>query len=257
LGRYAVTASDRDRERAGASHGTIVAVCGRVTLTRANLDEVARELGADFDAEDAARYRPRYNGAPSDLLWLLVAGDGVRPRIVPATWGIPTKTRPAINIKAETLRMGAFRSRRRSLLIADGFYEWRGEKRARRALWFHRRSGLLLLGAIDTPLDASTRAPLGFSVITVPPGPDVAAIHDRQPAILEREQLGAWLAGDDDAKRLALLQPSPAGTLETRTVSERVNAVANDDPDCLAPVSESEHPGHQRPRQLSLLDDDR
>jgi hypothetical protein len=39
-------------------------MCGRVTLTRANLDEVAHELGADFDAEDAARYRPRYNGVP-------------------------------------------------------------------------------------------------------------------------------------------------------------------------------------------------
>jgi putative SOS response-associated peptidase YedK len=121
---------------------------------------------------------------------------------------------PAINVQAETLRKGSFRSRRRSILVADGFFEWTGPKEARRPLWSRRPSGLLLLASIDTPLDASTRAPLAFAVITVPPGPDVVAVHDRQPAIIEPAQLGAWLAGADDKERLTLLQPAPLGTLE-------------------------------------------
>jgi putative SOS response-associated peptidase YedK len=238
-------------------------VCGRITLTRTKLGEVASELGAEFDVDDAARYRPRFNAAPSDLLWLLVAGDNGARRIVPAVWGLPSKRakRPPINIQAETLRRGAFRSRRRSVVIGDGFFEWTGPKRARRPLWFHHGSDLLLFAAVDEPLDASTRAPLACAVITVAPGPDVAAIHDRQPALLERAQLGAWLDGADDHARLALLAPSPAGALEAQPVSPRVNDVANDDPACLAPWSEPPAPeqpeARQRPRQLSLLDEDR
>lgn len=235
-------------------------MCGRITLTRRDLDSIARDLGASFDLDDAARYKPRYNAAPSDLLWLLVGDSGER-RIVPAVWGLPSKRakRPPINIQAETLRRGAFKSRRRSVVIGDGFYEWTGAKGERRPLWFHRRgSELMLFAAVDTPLDASTRAPLACAVITVEPGADVAAVHDRQPALLEADQLDVWFAADDDA-RLALLAPSPAGTLETQAVSRRVNDVANDDPACLAtwaapaPVQPHER---QRPRQLSLLDEE-
>ena len=228
-------------------------MCGRITLTRSDLDSIARDLGASFDPDDAARYKPRYNAAPSNLLWLLIAGDDGARRIVPAVWGLPSQRakRPPINIQAETLRRGAFKHRRRSVVISDGFYEWTGDKEARRPLWFHRRSDeLMLFAAVDTPLDASTRAPLACAVITVEPGADVAAVHDRQPALLEADQLGVWF-GADDAARLALLVSSPAGTFETRAVSPRVNDVKNDDPDCLATWAA---PAAEGPRQLSLLD---
>ena len=229
-----------------------------MTLTRATLDEVARELEATFNPDDAAQYRPRYNGAPSDVLWLLIADDDAdRPRIVPASWGLPTRTRPAINIKAETLRRGAFKSRRRSVAIVDGFYEWQGEKRARRPYWFHRESSLLLLAAVDTRLDASTRAPLAFAIITTTPGPDVAPFHDRQPAIIEPRQLHTWLSASVDEKRLALLAPAPAGTLDARPVSPRVNKVAHDDATCILPYPESKPEASSQPRQLTLLDDKR
>ena len=66
-------------------------MCGRITLTRRDLDGIARDLGASFDPDDATRYKPRYNAAPSELLWLLVASDDGERRIVPAVWGLPSQ----------------------------------------------------------------------------------------------------------------------------------------------------------------------
>jgi len=76
---------------------------------------------------------------------------------------------------------GASRSSRAPVLsvarVADSWQD---------PVWFHRPAGqLLLLAAVDSPLEgASAKAPVAFSIITVPPGQDVAAVHDRQPAIL-------------------------------------------------------------------------
>jgi hypothetical protein len=114
------------------TRGRIQLVCGRITLTRKRLEDIAAELDAYFDADDAARYRARYNIAPTDLHWLLVArGSSERPRVVPAVWGLPSsRQKPVINVQAETLRRGAFRSRRHAVAIADGFYEWTGAEKS-------------------------------------------------------------------------------------------------------------------------------
>ena len=77
-------------------------------------------------------------------------------------------------------------------------------------------------------------------------GADVAPVHDRQPAILEPAQIGAWLASASDEAGLAPLEPSPGGTIEALPVSPRANSVANDDPECLAPAA--------RPRTRSRRD---
>jgi putative SOS response-associated peptidase YedK len=84
----------------------------------------------------------------------------------------------------------------------------------------------------------------------------VAPIHNRQPAVLEPAQLGSWLTGASDADGLAVLEGSAPGTLAARAVSSRVNSVANDDAACLAETPVVQEWPRQRPRQLSLLDDD-
>jgi putative SOS response-associated peptidase YedK len=216
-------------------------MCGRMTLARPDLAEVAGELGADFDAADAARHRARYNIAPSDQHWLLIA-DGGR-RIVPAVWGLPSDKRPVINVRAESLQRGAFRRHRHAVAIVDGFYEW---TRSRQPHWYHRSGALFLLACVDAPLAAaSARAARAFAVVTVPANAEVARVHERMPALLDGAALEAWLAGAG----LAELAPAPESALEARAVSTRVNRVAHDDPACIAPAP-------ARPaRQLSLLGD--
>ena len=54
-----------------------------------------------------------------------------------------------------------------------------------------------------------------FILLTTPPGPDVAPIHDRQMIVLERDDLAAWL--DLPKPEAALLRPLPAGAFARRT----------------------------------------
>src|SRR5208282_4167531 len=131
-------------------------MCGRITLTRPNLESIANEL--DVDGCGYPVYRPRYNVAPAQPHPILVMREfeGSRTRVIaPMRWGIIDTGRrmQTINARAETLESRptwreAFRSSR-CAVITDGFFEWTGAKAARRPLWFHRADfGLLLLAGL-------------------------------------------------------------------------------------------------------------
>jgi putative SOS response-associated peptidase YedK len=245
-------------------------MCGRMSLTRRELTELADELGSIFDptAAPSVVWRPRYNVAPTDPHPVMRA-DGGR-KVAMGHWGFRGGPKQAllINARSETIRARpAFRdafARRRCVVPADGFYEWRKTEgaaggAARRPLWFHRPDGQLLLFAglweppapILTEADAQARGRglPRFVVLTTTPNALLAEVHDRMPAIFTTlEEAAAWLA----APSLELLRPAPEGFLAARPVSARVNSVRNDDPACLEP--EPEPSGASGPaRQLSLF----
>jgi putative SOS response-associated peptidase YedK len=221
-------------------------MCGRMTMSRADLVAIADELEAAIDAPTAAAYRPRYNIAPTDRHLMLV-GAGVIPtggagarapqpaqggrarRLVPARWGF-TRGRVLINARAETVATrSAFREAfagHRCVIPADGFYEWTGPKGHRRPIWFHRPDGRLLL--LAGLWERTTDGPC-FTVLTTAPSATVAPIHDRMPALLAPEDVASWLA----APEARLLQPAPDAWLVGQPASTRVNSVDNDDPACL------------------------
>jgi putative SOS response-associated peptidase YedK len=212
-----------------------------MTLTKRELAEIADELAAVFDPEDAESYRPRYNVAPTDLHFVLRTADG-RRRLEPGHWGLtPTVPGrgPLINARAESAPFKEpFRSAYRGgrcVVPADGFYEWRTSPEGRQPLWFHGADGKLLLMA---GLWVGGR----FAVLTTAPNRLVREVHDRMPALLTPDEATAWLA----APSQQLLHPAAEGMLVAQEVSTRVNSVRNDDPECLAPAP----PG---PRQLSLV----
>jgi len=53
--------------------------------------------------------------------------------------------------------------------------------------------------------------PEAYAVLTIPANPDVAPYHDRQMAVLKREDRMAWLDGIDNEEEL--LKPLPANSL--------------------------------------------
>ena len=121
-------------------------MCGRYTLTLPDYESLAHALGVAYVAEHAEAYRPRYNVAPTDVSWVLRVREGKR-EIVPARWGfVGDGERDAsqgprrINARSETAaQIRPFReafAKRRCIVPADGFYEWTGEKRDRRPVWF-------------------------------------------------------------------------------------------------------------------------
>jgi putative SOS response-associated peptidase YedK len=222
-------------------------MCARATLTRKQLREVAEELDADFSDEDARLYRPRFNAAPSDTLWVLRHSADHRI-VMPAIWGYLANGRPLINVRGERVGSGggfreAFASRRCGM-ICDGFYEW---NKRHEPTWFHRADGgLIVLGGLYHGVPApSTGA--RFTILTTRPNRVVAAVHDRMPLVLPPDRIDDWLV-EEAPSVLDLIVSAPEDTLVATPVSTRVNSVRNDDPACLLPVDR-----HADDRQRSLF----
>lgn len=77
-----------------------------------------------------------------------------------------------------------------------------------------------------------------FAILTTTPNRVMAAVHDRMPVILGREDYSRWLdpAMEDPAQLRDLLRPCADERLALRAVSDQVNRVGNDNPECIAPL---------------------
>lgn len=227
-------------------------MCGRLTLTVPDLSAVADEIEARLEPADAALYRPRYNAAPSDQHFIVRAEQGAR-RLLPARWGFAgAHGQLLINARGETAgQRPRFRdalARGRCLVPADGFFEWTGPRNDRRPLWFRLRDrgaqGLFFFaGLFEVGEDGASPGAPRFVILTSAANGLVSPAHDRMPVILDRHRARRWL----DAPDPALLAPAPDALLVATEVSPRVNAVANDDPGCIAPVPRDPPRGAQLP----------
>jgi putative SOS response-associated peptidase YedK len=124
----------------------------------------------------------------------------------------------------------AFR-KRRCLVPMDGFYEWRGEGKARQPFACALRSGEPMACA---GLWEGWKQPDGdwlrtFTIITTESAGRQTLLHERMPVILPRTAWDPWLAGDDDATLLALLKPAEDSLLAFWPVAARVGRVAEND----------------------------
>ena len=105
-------------------------MCGRFSLI-AEIGELAARF--DFDADGLAQ-PPRYNIAPTQPVLAVTGGERrsaslIRWGLIPAGARSASASSPMINARAETVvERPSFRAalrRRRCLVLADGFYEWR------------------------------------------------------------------------------------------------------------------------------------
>lgn len=215
-------------------------MCGRYTMHHS-----PQQLAMRFGITDA-RTTPteRYNIAPAQTVPVIVEGDGARFLdamqwgLIPAWAKEPGIAKKMINARAETLpEKPAFKgalSRRRCLIPADGFYEWKREGEARQPMHIRRKDGDLFAFAglweewqqpDGTPLRTCT-------IITTGPNALMESIHDRMPAILLPEEEETWLhvtpGKFEDA--LSLLHPYPADWMEAYPVAKRVNIPTIEDP---------------------------
>ncbi len=217
-------------------------MCGRYSLAlRArDLVEVFGLNAVDPSAPD----RPRYNIAPGQTV-AVISAAGPSRWLGGAIWGLPAAgggSRPLINLRAESLRDGAFPlarylRNRRCAAPADGFFEWQPGGRHRRPWHIRRRDGRpFLMAAVwtDSPDPPGRRV----AILTTEPNAVVAPIHRRMPVVLPPALVDAWLdaAVRLDDLSLCWLAPSPAEAWVAVPVSPLVNRPDRDDPDCVRPI---------------------
>ena len=223
-------------------------MCGRFTQT-ASPEIIAQQ----FDLDAPPLFKPRYNIAPSQQVAAIrINPDAAKRECVLLRWGlIPSWAKDAkignqcINAKAETVaEKPSFRSafkKRRCLVIADGFYEWRLQGKQKQPMWIglKRKRPFAFAGLWEhwTPAEG---APIETcTIITTEPNALMQTIHNRMPVILTPHDYDLWL--DPTMQHVEtvkpLLRPFTADELVAYSVSTLVNNPRHDAPQCLEPVS--------------------
>lgn len=220
-------------------------MCGRFTLF-ASPDTIQ----AEFDLPEVpAHLAPRYNIAPTQAVAVIT--NHAERRLELFQWGLipswakdPSIGSRMINARAETLaEKPSFRTalrKRRCLILADGFYEWRKDGGGKTPFFIHLRSGrpFALAGLWEVWQTPDGVALPTCTIITTGPNNLVAALHDRMPVILPPDAYDRWLDPEPQAPAdlAPLLVSYPADAMSLYAVSRAVNSPANDSPACIEPV---------------------
>ena len=221
-------------------------MCGRYTQT-ADPAKLARRFRLEPPGPGISR---RYNIAPTQDA-PVIANDAPK-NIRMMRWGlVPSWAKDAaignrmINARAETLsEKPSFKKpleRRRCLVLADGFYEWRvaaGRAKIPVRIVMKSHEPFAFAGLWDLWRDPEGRELASFTIITTEANELLKPIHDRMPVILRPEDEDRWLdPGPTDTAKLApLLKPYLTEEMEAYDVSTRVNSPKNDDPVCITPA---------------------
>jgi putative SOS response-associated peptidase YedK len=254
-------------------------MCGRYVITSA-----PAAIRALFGYPEQPNFPARYNVAPTQPIPIVRLAEGQR-QFVLMRWGLipawvkdPKGFSLLINARAESvLDKPAFRKamrRRRCLIPADGFYEWRETGGRKQAFFVRRRDGspFAFAGLCETWTGPNGEELDTAAIVTTTANRTLSVIHDRMPVILPDQAFDLWLdcAKVDAETAAALLVPARDDALEAYQVSPAVNRVANDTSALIAPYVEQTNereaasppgappdakskPAKKSPDQLSLL----
>lgn len=216
-------------------------MCGRYAL-HSHPDVVALQFGLPADVD----WKPRYNIAPTQAAPVVRITGGQKRELALLRWGlIPSWSKdPAIgarmiNARAETVaQKPAFRGawqRRRCLVPADGYYEWKEEGSGKQP-YFVRPAGkgpFAMAGLWEAWHAPDGGAVETFAIITIEAAGAVRPVYDRMPVIIAAADYEAWLGAPDAAPLLRPLADTPFRIVP---VSSIVNNARVDDERCIDPL---------------------
>ncbi|MFG0330628.1 MAG: SOS response-associated peptidase [Phycisphaerales bacterium] len=231
-------------------------MCGRFALM--TMPEVLADI---FELSEIPRaLTPRYNIAPTQPTGVIRLDRESRERRLDLLhWGLipfwakdPAIGNRMINARSETVATkpaykNAFK-RRRCLVPADGFYEWKKlsatEARAAGLTTKSPKQPVFIHMADEAPFALAGlwehwQDPKGsgseidsFTILTTEANELCRDVHDRMPVIIDRDHYERWLDTDssEDSNSIDdLLRPYPSELMDRRPVSTRVNRPQNDD----------------------------
>lgn len=213
-------------------------MCGRFTL---RTPRRFKDIGTDLPATTLV---PRYNIAPSQEILAVIGSEDER-RLTAFVWGlVPSwsgEPKGIINARSETLQNRPSFSesfqRRRCLIPADGFYEWKRQGKSKQPYYFQLRdeSQFAFAGIWDEWMKG--RASItSCAIITTAPNELLATIHDRMPVMLTPDEQDQWLRDSGPDELMKLLHPFSAEAMKSFPVSKQVNHAQNEGPELVEPV---------------------
>ncbi|HVX92076.1 MAG TPA: SOS response-associated peptidase [Xanthobacteraceae bacterium] len=221
-------------------------MCGRYAITTA--PQAMRRLFAYANEPD---FPPRYNISPTQPIPIVRLVDG-RRELALVRWGLipswvkdPRAFSLLFNARGDgVLDKPAFRAamrRRRCLVPADGFYEWRQDGARKRPYYVRLRDGgpMAFAGLWETWMGPNGEELESAVIVTTEANRLLRPIHERMPVIVPPEAFDLWLdcTRADAEMAAALLIPASEALLEVYEVSPAVSRAANDSPDLIAPLS--------------------
>jgi putative SOS response-associated peptidase YedK len=222
-------------------------MCGRAKLPD-DVSEIKLDLKIDWD--EIGEYRPCWNAAPSSHLPVVISRHGERVLTL-MRWGLVPSWADDIKIGYSTFNARAegidtrpaFRSawnaRRRCLVVADGYYEWRDADKQPFAVALGNRGPMTFAGLWDVWQPPDGKPLKSFSIITTRANELLEPLHGRMPVLLPPERWAAWL-GEMPATHgelKAMLTPYPGSAMAFWPVDRRVGNVKNDSRDLFTSVN--------------------
>jgi len=216
-------------------------MCGRFTLTVPE-----RFFSRIFVFKNLPPLKPEFNIAPGrDILSVHLDKDSGETCLTSMRWGLvpswakdPAIGNKLINARSETVReKPAFRDsfqKRRCLIPADGFYEWKANGKHRQAFHIHMkdRSCFAFAGLWTSWQHETTRLD-SCTILTTRPNDLMASIHHRMPVIITEADYDTWLFSKDETTLSSLLTPYPHDAMKAEKVSDFVNSISNQGEKCL------------------------
>jgi putative SOS response-associated peptidase YedK len=207
-----------------------------------------------------------YNVAPSQDAGVIIHDDVYR--YVRYRWGlVPFWSRDTkignrmINARAETVaEKPSFRNafaKRRCLVPADGFYEWKRENGFKTPYYIYHATGkpMSFAGLWESWTPKAEKSeqhtesdlfsthvekppPLNtFTIITTEANEKLKGLHDRMPVVITPAKRDVWLSPDTRPDQLEeLLRPLPSEEIMFHEVSRMVNTPQNNSPECIEPI---------------------
>jgi putative SOS response-associated peptidase YedK len=216
-------------------------MCGRFQLS-----VKGKQISERFNVEVFDEmYKPSYNTAPSQNLSVITNTEPGKLNFF--KWGLipfwakdPRIGNKLINTRAETItEKPAFRNaliKRRCLVPANGFYEWRKSDKTPFRIFLKSEEIFAMAGIWETWKDAEGRPINSFSIITTTPNNLMEKLHNRMPVILKPENESAWLQEADAEKLKTLLVPFDSDNMAAYPISTKINSPANNSEENIKPV---------------------
>src|SRR5437660_168225 len=131
--------------------------------------------------------------------------------------------------------------RRRCLIPADGFYEWKVEGSRKRPYLVRPKDGgaIAFAGLWETWMGPNGEELETAAIVTTTANRELASLHDRMPVVLPPAAFDLWLdcRKVDAFTATALIPPARPGLLDSYEISPAVNRADNDGPTLIEPIS--------------------